>query len=50
MSVRGCSVRDNGVLKLINGGKTKGAALFHLVLSLLGTSKNDMRVKGVSID
>lgn len=50
MSVRGCAVKRNSVLKLMNGGNTNGAALFQLVLSLLRTSQNGMAVGSVSID
>lgn len=50
MSVRRCRVGRNSVLKLIKGGNTKGAALFQLVLSLLGTSGKGMIVGSVSMD
>lgn len=49
ISVRGCAVGRKRVINLINGGKTKGAALFHLVLSLLGTSANRVVVGSVRI-
>ncbi len=49
IGISSCVVDRNAVLNLMNGGKTNGAALFHLVLSLLGTSSNRIRVSRVGM-
>lgn len=43
LSVSGLNITGNRLVKLMNGGNTNGAALLHLVLSLVRTSSNFIR-------